>query len=475
MLAMLKSSIRGSLLAVGMLFLSGTGCDASWQSEARAPSAVSQRGQQVGPTSPGEPWLHRVRSLTSSQVRAAEYDPQGNLIVALEQHGTVRLVGETLPGATHPEGGVLTLVKLRPDGSLVWRRTFTSEGAGSMQLDALTVDLAGNIALGGTAEGTWALLGGTARRQSFIARLSASGERTWGRYTRPQAGTRFVFNDLGADSTGDIVALATFWPDEADAQRTQVMLIHYVGSSGEPAWDRLYGPPQERLFNAQLALDEADNIYILGAMAEQLAFGEQPLVNASGCSAAYLASFDARAQHRWSRAVVLADGRRGYCDGGPGGIAVQDGRVVGGFAGQLTFAGVTRAPGDYALGYDARTGAEQWIRPLRESDSLAPPLVERSADAVVVLAYGDAAQLGEAPGRAEFFSAALEARDGGVRHVRPFPAGSAGSRVVLRSFDAAPSGATSLAGALQRGSTEFGIDFADQEGVEEGFVLQTPW
>ena len=403
-------------------------------------------------------WLYSDAQSAELNVAQVAYDAKGNAITFL---GTV-------DGRAPAK-----LRKISPDGVDGFTKDFyvvySPEATATpfVRFDAVEADAAGNILVAGLAGGAWNFLGGTPGAGSFIAKLDPQGNRIWGRYTRPAEGTSLVFRDLATKANGDVVALSQFHPGQDEW--ASIMVTHYNGSTGQPQWERQFGPALPVQQGNAVEVDANNNIHLAGTMGEALNFGSTTLTSScafSICTRAFVASLDPAGNHRWSRVIAAGDAEN-TSDGRVGGLAVQGDAVVASVEGHPTFAGADARRGAHVLAFTRDTGAEQWSRLLRE-ESAAPKLAANAEGQIVALQAGDAVEFGQPDASARYFLTRFTAAGQRVstwNHMSADP-------FSVWYFDAAPTGNAIVAsGSYETPAANLGMDLYGP-GVTRGFEMQ---
>jgi len=377
----------------------------------------------------------------------------GHALVAYDDEGHVVTVENA------DVTGEAKVRKLAPDGSEVFSRSFRAPPYSTMSFRVLEVDAAGNILLTGRANGPWDLLGGVSGQDSFIAKLDPSGNRLWGRYTRPAAGTRFEFRGLAVKAGGEIVAISVL--ERLSDETGKVMITQYDGQTGAPQWDRILGPDTSEAYPWQpramsIAVDDADNIYLAGDVTDGIDFGNAVLTSDCTrieCRRGFLASLDAAGNHRWSRLV----------NGSPGELVLR---------GSVAAVAIWRprdaenaGPRNFLMAWARETGAERWSH-LISRDEFVKPFIASTRDGEILVVRN----LGDERVNARYqLSRFLE--DGSLAstftHQSP-------TLFQVLSFDAAPRGkAIAVSGTYQESSPDLNVPFDPSGWHHEGqFTMQ---
>ncbi|MFO0587288.1 MAG: nucleotide-binding protein [Polyangiaceae bacterium] len=186
-------------------------------------------------------WSHRYGDGTAQQGQGVAFDNAGNIVVSGVFSGTIDFGVQKLTSAGASD---VYLVKLGPDGSVLWAKRY---GDTDLQQNAVVaVDSAGNILFAGSFRGTIDLGGGP---------MVSAGE---------------------AD-----VFLAKLDPD------------------GKHLWSKRFGDSQDQL-SMSIAFDVQNNVLLAGAFVGALDFGGGPLASAGGHDV-FLAKLDTLGDHVWSK------------------------------------------------------------------------------------------------------------------------------------------------------------------------------
>ncbi|XXX77586.1 DNRLRE domain-containing protein [Sorangium sp. So ce134] len=236
------------------------------------------------------------------------------------------------------------LVKLQPDGTPVWSKTFS--GAGLQESAALALDSAGNVVVVGSFEGTINIDGlshvSAGFVDGFVAKFSPDGARQWS--------SRF---GAGGNQRPKDVAVDTYNPDASIFGDNITVVGYYDGSlgpvcgyCGSDAYEcsdlcpdatgedifvlklfkggnRLLGTTfggSGRQRAMAVALDEIGDMVLTGEYEQNLSFREppgRPQLSAVGMFDMFVAKLSPSGEYRWSSG-----------HGDAGGYAISDQRGV---------------------------------------------------------------------------------------------------------------------------------------------------
>lgn len=323
-------------------------------------------------------WARTSGELTFHQVGS---DTGGNVYVALQYRGAVRLAGVALPWNGDAEDYHSGVAKFRSDGTLVWARGWgpasTSPNIDYANVTAFTVTPGGTVYVGGDAQQGGVLIGGQRLGSgTYLLRLGSDGTLRWARSTRPEPRTDFNFLSFAAHPGGGFYALASF-RRFSESISPRLMLIRYR-SDGVATWGNIYEQSTGGTVTPmRVAADEDGNAYVSGYVFGTASFGGP---TGGGDMVPFVFSTRSSGSHRWTRFIDLA-GVRGYADG----LAVGGGRVV---------VAVGSAPRSQLLGLTTGSGTLRWRRALGDVGNGMTVDTAARDEVVLSVASGDAAALG---------------------------------------------------------------------------------
>ena len=209
------------------------------------------------------------------------------LDVASDTAGHVYSAGVMVTGdpATGITKGVV--VKLRSDGTEVWRRELATESYTSAS--SVAVDPLGNVFVGGNALGAFPGGAVEGRSDAFVAKYDSKGNQLWVR----QFGTGDfdVASDLATDSTGNVYVGGWMSAASEDADSWLAKL----DGSGNLLWVRAFGIPALDQVEG-VSADPSGFVYVVGLVEGRFA-GQ---TSASGWDA-YIAKWDVAGNLVWLR------------------------------------------------------------------------------------------------------------------------------------------------------------------------------
>jgi hypothetical protein len=275
-------------------------------------------------------------------VWGAAADPAGNTVIVGELKGTASFGGQEMASAG---GSDVLVVKLAPDGEVLWSRRF---GDGQDQsARAVAMDGAGSVVIAGVFQGTlklgdtWdakhASLGGD---DVFIMKLSSSGDHVWSR-SFGGAGAQIV-RSVAVDPTGNTVVAG-----ELDGSMDLDGVVTITSSSmrdafvlkllpdGWPLWAKRFGGPGDDACLG-VATGPSGVIHMAGYFSETINFGGGAHASSGGYEA-FVAKLTGSGAFEWSKGTKLLSDQRAT------GIAVNeqgDVAVLGVFRDVMNFGGL---------------------------------------------------------------------------------------------------------------------------------------
>lgn len=436
-----------------------------------------------GPPTGAPLWVRQsVSTLTELAVSTAQ-DGHGNVIVLLGFLGdSLDLGSGPLPGSASAAPGAYNtaVVKLAPDGTVLWGRTFGAvPGSGpspfSVDPQAVAVDWQGNISFLALFRGTVDFGGGPLVAGDVLGaalvKVDRHGRHLWSRLLRIGLGGGFhVPLSLASDGVGN-VAIAGGYEGTSDFGAGPVTapgtdpgsaFLAKFSASGTFEWlylDRLHMGSEVNGVTA----DKDGHFLIAGGIR---AFeGSRPFVH----------KLSPRGELVWTRTLegVFGEARD---------VAVHANRivVVGGFSGSFLFGGQRLTAGAppggtldasdmFVLAFTA-DGGERWARHFGRT---ARAVAMDQEDGVVVLGSfepGDdlgLGPLGGVPGVDQPFVAKLDRVDGETLWARaiPYPGLSPIELSVART------GESAVVGSFSR-PVDVGVGTLVPHGPEDAFILK---
>lgn len=168
-------------------------------------------------------------------------DLQGNIILTGSRHSSADFDYVT--------------TKFAPDGNEEWTAHYAGPGNSDDQIDAITVDVAGNAYMAGSSEGV-----GT-ESDLFLIKSDDDGNELWtGRYDGPAHGTEHMA-DMKVDQAGAVYM--TGWSDGEDGRYDFVTLKY--STDGQVLWESRFSSVTDLPARPKfLAIDHAGNVFVFG-------------------------------------------------------------------------------------------------------------------------------------------------------------------------------------------------------------------
>lgn len=181
------------------------------------------------------------------------------------------------------------------DNGAAWIQQFDFPGALS-ELH-LAPDSKGNLFVTGAFKGTLELgtgpLRSTGSADAFVARLDARGRTLWVRQL--EATARRAPEGIAIGSKGQVFVMGHL--EEKVGSDKDLFLVGF-DPDGKRLWSRSVGGPGEQVATA-LVVDHQDNLTLLGSFSSRLNLGEPPLVSA-GSNDGFLARLAPDGHPRWT-------------------------------------------------------------------------------------------------------------------------------------------------------------------------------
>jgi hypothetical protein len=313
-------------------------------------------------------WARSVSGDGREQAYGVAVDPTTDAIYVVGATDSASFVVDgtevATSGASNGTDGFL--IKLDAGGSRIFAEAYG--GSGYDALFGVAVGPSGQVVTTGTrtkVSGQDMTFGGvtlaaadTPRAYAFAAGFTSAGNPTWGRTIRGHDGVATAGLRVAVDSLGNAIVTGTVdgalepfnYPTTSGGlgsptgEAADVFVIKIDGSGAKAhSWAQVFGGPHDEE-PAGLALDGADNVYLLSGYAEATAFGGAPLP-APGSNEIALAKFQPGGAHVFSKALTTA------ADDFAGGVAAApDGSHV--------VVGAQGAPFDFGTGLTSNNGRE---------------------------------------------------------------------------------------------------------------------
>lgn len=277
-------------------------------------------------------------------VNSVATDGAGNVFAGGEFKGTLVIGGTTLVSDTSGGGVDAILMKLDPNGNVVWVKSF---GSTSLQtIASVAVDGGGNVFIAGSMAGTanfggGVLTAGGLSYDAFVAKLNTNGGHVWSR-NAGDSGDQYA---LGAAATpgGDVILVGSFhnhlnFGTDMDAgSDADAFVIRLQGANGNEVWAKQFGDNSDQGTYA-VAVDTQNNAVVTGRFDGSINFGGGNVASGPGQDIFVAKLSVASGGHLWSKGFGGADDQNAY------GVAVDGlGNVVvtGSFESDINFGGGT--------------------------------------------------------------------------------------------------------------------------------------
>ena len=237
----------------------------------------------------------------SAEPRATALDQSGNVYAGIKNFGTADISGQIY--ASSDSAMTISLIKYDPQGNVSWVRRFGGVVNNPVELQDLETDAAGNVyALGYflnqlTINGTL-LNPGAGQTDYFIAKWNAAGTLLWAK-SGGGTGMRFA-NALSIDAAGNIVIGGNFTSNSAFGP----VMLTYSGNPGSN-FRNAFCARLDSLGNVQWAVapqglpnaytdvtsagtDQAGNVYLTGDFQGTSVWGTTTLSFPSGSCAYWI-------------------------------------------------------------------------------------------------------------------------------------------------------------------------------------------
>ncbi len=209
-------------------------------------------------------------------------DANDNALISLTITGSMNF-GAGLQTAQNES---LAIVKLDPNGSLMFSRLFGSSKTSSTLRSAIAADPMGNIGIAGSFWGsiTFGSTTLTAGQQDvFLAKLSPTGEGMW--VVQGVGGATSFVKGLAIDQTGAFVvsgsfdaATLVFGPNEIPGYTDSDAYLAKFDTNGKWLWGKAFGLGGAVEHGAEVEVDDANNISFTGnTTSDVLDLGKGPV------------------------------------------------------------------------------------------------------------------------------------------------------------------------------------------------------
>ncbi|MBW2736741.1 MAG: SBBP repeat-containing protein, partial [Deltaproteobacteria bacterium] len=324
-------------------------------------------------------------------------DNEDNTVITGHFQGSANFGGNVLTSAGSND---IFMASYDSKGAHRWSR-----GLGGTEDDqgrAVATDGSGNITITGLFHGSvdfgaGPVVGGLSS-DVFVASYDASGAHRWSR------GAGGVMADIGhgvtVDSGGNVTVTGGFWGTAnfggdplIDADNGDIFVASYT-TKGAHRWSKAFNSNWSN-YGKAVAADDDGNVTLTGTFGLSLDFGGGTLVS-KGNTDVFVASFSAKGEHRWSKALGSTAPDKGH------GITVDGGGnvfVTGSFQDTADFGGgLTTSAGlrDIFVASYSLSGAHRWSMRfggpvLDEGQSVA---VDKNGNVALTGYFGDSIDFG---------------------------------------------------------------------------------
>lgn len=287
-----------NVFAAGVLVGVATIGDVSLESAGLSDVLVVKVGSDGGTL-----WGKRFGGAGSEAGHAIATDPQGNVIVSGPFDAEVDFGGGVL---TSPGAGGMFLAKLDPQGEHLFSKAFGQSA--SCESQDLATDAGGNIVMVGMFTDSIDFGGGpidsNGERDAFVVKLDPDGELLWARSFGDAA--EQTAHGVALDAQGNVYVTGAY-AGAIDLGRGGVsasgdsdMFVVKLDADGDPVWSFTGGGPDSQ--GAELiAVDGTGAVAIAGAFSGSVDMGSGALPGSE--VDIFLSRFSAAGNHLWTRAV----------------------------------------------------------------------------------------------------------------------------------------------------------------------------
>lgn len=330
-------------------------------------------------------WSKRFGDAANQRVRAADVAPNTNVVLCGDLDGNIDFGGGNLTAGVDTD---LFLARFDGDGNHIWSAAFGDVGASSCDV---ATDTAGNTIVGGEFYSVLNLGGSplvsAGERDIFVAKFSSAGAHLWSKsFGDPSA--QFA-PSIAVDSTGAVIVTGifegtlNFGGSDLVSQGTYDIYVAKFDASGSHIWSVRAGDSgNQRALD--VAVDQIDNIYLVGAFTDTLDFGT-PLTSLGG-NDAFVVKLNPNNNYLWGKRF----GDSAYQDAIDVSVSPSGSVAISGtFKGTIDLGGGSAFSPDYTsfflAEYDS-TGAYLWNTTQGSSQSEHAATIGSGAAASIVLA-----------------------------------------------------------------------------------------
>lgn len=203
-------------------------------------------------------------------------DRQGNLIIVGNFDGTLDFGAGPI---TSGESSDVFVVKLGPDGSAMWSKSFGDDAVQEAQ--RVAVDAEGNVLIVGHFRGTIDFGGGplvsAGARDVFVVKLDASGNHVWSKQFGDKA--EQFGRGIAADGHGNVFIAGSAWGTidfgggALKSAGFEDIFVTKMDKDGQYIWSKLFGDAQTQEV-WDLATDHEGNVTVAAFILGNVDFGD---------------------------------------------------------------------------------------------------------------------------------------------------------------------------------------------------------
>lgn len=247
-------------------------------------------------------WSKRFGNANEQVGLGVAVDPDGNVLLTGMFDGSIDFGGETLMSAGFKD---IFIAKLNSEGGHIWSKKF---GDGANQIgQSIAVDAKGNVALCGSFDGTVNFGSGEVTSAGstdiFLATFDATGKRRWDK--RFGDATAQECKSVAMDADGNAAITGTFmgWVNFGKGQLTSAgsvdVFLAKFSNDGGILWNHAFGTVSEQ-GGQSVAMSPDGGVVLGGYFSNSINLGGGAL-SAPGNTNIFLAKFDDKGTHVWSR------------------------------------------------------------------------------------------------------------------------------------------------------------------------------
>ena len=230
-------------------------------------------------------WRKQFGTTSSEGIKALATDQLGNLLVCGSTNGN-------LVGGAQQAGRIEGFVaKYDPEGNQLWLRQL--RGAAIAYVDALCVDLQGDVYLAGYSEGDFDREADAVRADGIIVKFSAAGKQLWSQQIGFEESD--TLHAIACTRQGNLYVGGTIikrtGPEPQDTQDDA--FVGKYNAQGEQLWLRQLGTTDFEGISA-LDVDNEENVYVGGYTQGQLGADQS-----TGGGDAFLAKYSPQGTKLW--------------------------------------------------------------------------------------------------------------------------------------------------------------------------------